>query len=348
MSTESPNPAEEASLATRQSVTVQPSIRRTIFAAWQNCSPVLRGILKFVGGIGSSFALFKWGVDMIDIGEYGFAVASLALSLVPIAIYAYLFQGIPLSPLLTKIIKAIAYLCYVTVVLVFMMIAYNKAISSSTWSALFTKKTQQERVGAPQASPLTAATLPNNTPTTLSANASPSPQAPLVPTVRTAKPIPKPTALMPDLRMSFVNQQNAEWRITNHSSEVVMGALFYFVVFNLDQPIVGGELMQPLQIPSAKLDFVNPGSSSGGLILPPNLSRRMKTGERIFGTAELACPGCKNKGYWIYFEQGRGGWFSEMREHTSLGLKLRMGEIAANPEAELEKLVPRATRTQIN
>jgi hypothetical protein len=55
----------------------------------------------------------------------------------------------------------------------------------------------------------------------------------------------------------------------------------------------------------------------------------------------------RERAYWVYIEKDRGGWFSEMRGHDSKGLVIPMGAIMANPNYELEKLVPLGVRIPI-
>jgi hypothetical protein len=61
-----------------------------------------------------------------------------------------------------------------------------------------------------------------------------------------------PTATaIPELSMSFEDSANVKWLITNHSSVVAQPVKYWFGLFDLDQPLLGGDLAQPLQIPAA-------------------------------------------------------------------------------------------------
>lgn len=151
----------------------------------------------------------------------------------------------------------------------------------------------------------------------------------------------------PEVEMYFVNPQNVEWRVRNNSSGVVQNALYWFVLMDIDQPSLGGNPPIPLRIPSQKIDFINANDFSGALVLPSDLQRAVKLGDRIFGTAQVACPGCKDKAYWLYFKVGDGGWFSKMHSHTSRGLLFPMGAILADPDKAIETLVPSASRVTI-
>ena len=61
----------------------------------------------------------------------------------------------------------------------------------------------------------------------------------------------------------------------------------------------------------------------------------------------MSCPGCKDKAYWLYFKQGDSDWFSQMHGHTSRDLLFPLGAIVADPDNEIETLVPSASRVAI-
>jgi len=159
--------------------------------------------------------------------------------------------------------------------------------------------------------------------------------------------VPK-AAREPEVEMYFVNPKNVEWRIKNNSSSlVVQNALYWFFLINIDHPLINGNVPQPLRIPSQKVDFINADDFSGGVVLPPEIQQAVQAGDRIFGTAEVGCPGCKDKGYWLYFRQGEGGWFSRMNGYTSRGLNFPVGPILTDPDKEIETLVPLSIRVAI-
>jgi hypothetical protein len=151
----------------------------------------------------------------------------------------------------------------------------------------------------------------------------------------------------PEVEMYFVTPQNVEWRVRNNSSRAVQNVLYWFFLVDIDQPFLGGNPPIPLRIPVQKIDFINANDFSGALVLPSDLQRAVRIGDRIFGTAQVACPGCKDKAYWLYFKVGDNGWFSKMHGHTSRGLLFPMGAIVADPDKEIETLVPSASRVAI-
>ena len=129
-----------------------------------------------------------------------------------------------------------------------------------------------------------------------------------------------------------------EWRIKNLSSEVVQPLLYHYALFDLDNPQLnaGGPA---IQMPVKRIDFINPESQVGEVI---NLSLE---GRRLFGVASINCPGCKERGYWIYIDH-TGGWFAEMTGYDTRGLAIPYSAVA-NDDKEMEKLVPSAIRQMI-
>jgi hypothetical protein len=157
----------------------------------------------------------------------------------------------------------------------------------------------------------------------------------------------------PELSMFFVNPRYPEWRIENKSAVVVEHALYWFALIDLDQPDLNSTPnlagtvtpYAPLRIPVQQADFINPGDVAGALVFPVDLIQKIKVGDRIFGAAQLECPGCKDRGYWLYMKYGYDGWFSEMRGHTARGVEIKPP--VQNTDEELEKIVPSAMRMQI-
>lgn len=156
------------------------------------------------------------------------------------------------------------------------------------------------------------------------------------------------------LRLSFSGPKNAAWEISNDSSSAIARDVrFWFILIDLDQPNPDGlgppyfGPVQALRIPPEKIDFINPGHSAGGGVLSLDLLRKVNIGDRLFGTADIACPGCEDQSYWVYIEQGKGGWYAKMHGRTSRGLTLPIGAILMDANTELEKLVPLPTRIPI-
>jgi hypothetical protein len=149
--------------------------------------------------------------------------------------------------------------------------------------------------------------------------------------------------------MYFVNPNNAEWRIVNHSRSTVSDVSYWFALVNIDKgDFTAGKFpYSPLQIPVRKIDFINPGDTAGAIILDSSIGASVGLGDRLFGTATFDCPGCKERSYWLFIKHGHGGWFAEMPGQSVRGLSLPIGRIAANTDQELERLVPSSSRRPI-
>ena len=129
-----------------------------------------------------------------------------------------------------------------------------------------------------------------------------------------------------------------ELRIKNQSNEVVQPALYYYGLWDLDNPQLnsGGPA---IQIPVRRIDFINPETEVGEMM---NLSPE---GRRLLGVASINCPGCKERGYWIYIDH-TGGWFAEMLGYDTRGLVIPYAAVG-NDDKELDKLVPPEIRRVI-
>lgn len=64
-------------------------------------------------------------------------------------------------------------------------------------------------------------------------------------------------AQKPEVEMYFVNPQNVEWRVRNNSSHVVESVLYWLVLIDIDQPLLGGSPPIPLRIRGQRVDFIN-------------------------------------------------------------------------------------------
>jgi hypothetical protein len=126
-----------------------------------------------------------------------------------------------------------------------------------------------------------------------------------------------------------------EWRIENLSNQVVQPVLYHYALWNLDNPQLNAA-GPAIQIPVRRIDFINPERPVGGIM---NLSSESG---RLFGVASINCPGCKERGYWIYIDH-TGGWFAEMIGYDTRGLVFPYSAVA-NDDKEMEKLVPSAIR----
>lgn len=88
---------------------------------------------------------------------------------------------------------------------------------------------------------------------------------------------------------------------------------------------------------------------------PTNLSQiyklkgRLKTGEHLFGIAFANCPECEHiHYYWLYFQQGGGGWYAEAPDDWAFRLtELPPGIKSQGVPASADYLVPNERRIRI-
>jgi hypothetical protein len=148
------------------------------------------------------------------------------------------------------------------------------------------------------------------------------------------------------LTLTFRRPTKVEWQITNDSDKIVArDVLYYFGLWSLDNPSAGTRPTDPLLMPVRRIDFINPKDSAGGLVF--DLGLNIRPDERFFGIATINCPGCEEQAFWLYINNGHGGWFAKM-EGTSRGKEVPMGAIVVNTDASLERLVPTNQRIPIN
>ena len=131
-----------------------------------------------------------------------------------------------------------------------------------------------------------------------------------------------------------------EWRIQNTSSNVVQTVLYYYGLWDLDTPQANSS-GPAVEMPVRRVDFINPGKSVGEVLnLPPGANR-------LFGVALLNCPGCKERGYWIYIEHGSVGWFAEINGYDQKGFAMPYSAVREEMEAMMKKVAPPPTRNVI-
>jgi len=150
----------------------------------------------------------------------------------------------------------------------------------------------------------------------------------------------------PDLHFRLVYPKSVAVRIENDSKGGVADKPKYQITL-ADLDNIEGNL---LPIPVQEGDFIRPGEAWG-----PNLAMELpavkaivKPGDRVFGYALVLCPECvKTRSYWIYIEQGKGGWYAEMtKPQFPKGLQFWV-EMKKDVDAVLEELAPSASRISI-
>lgn len=121
-----------------------------------------------------------------------------------------------------------------------------------------------------------------------------------------------------DLGLEFFGRDTLRFNIVNLSSESGRDPAYWFGLWNIDKPsfIPGIERPQPLQIPvridTGSFVFHNSKVGSKDVLSNPNLKASVRTGDRLFGVAEVYCFNCvRERAYYLYFKIGSGGWYGE-------------------------------------
>jgi len=120
----------------------------------------------------------------------------------------------------------------------------------------------------------------------------------------------------PDVALHFVHPKAPALVITNLSDAVARDIKWAIAVWNMDIP----DRNDPLPIPVSTFDWIKAHDEGGpqGLFHGPLVAPLLKPGNRLFGSASVACPECiRGRTYIIYIELGNGGWFSEVENETS-------------------------------
>jgi hypothetical protein len=129
------------------------------------------------------------------------------------------------------------------------------------------------------------------------------------------EPTPIPKIETPDVKLVFVHgTDSVAVHIVNPSKYLVRGAKYSMAFWNLDDR---ENIQNPLPIPVWVLpqeDYIRPGEGIGpeALMSLPQVSSRLKHGDRIFGFALVQCPNCvRTRTYWLYCRHEIGGWYAE-------------------------------------
>jgi hypothetical protein len=104
-----------------------------------------------------------------------------------------------------------------------------------------------------------------------------------------------------------------------------------------------------LKIPAQEGDFIRPGETEGpNLALGlPAVKAVVKDGDHIFGYALVLCPDCvKTRSYWVYIEQGKGGWYAEMGT-PAFPVNMQFFRNLRSDLTQLDRLAPTETRVPI-
>ena len=105
-------------------------------------------------------------------------------------------------------------------------------------------------------------------------------------------------------------------------------------------------------IPWQHYDFVRAKDYRGAFgirFVTPALPTQLKPGDRILGFLNVTCDDCVQvRSYWVYFQQGQGGWFAETSPDYAVQLA-KVEEIikSQGPDALLSSIAPQNHRTPI-
>jgi hypothetical protein len=160
---------------------------------------------------------------------------------------------------------------------------------------------------------------------------------------------------MPDVTLKLVNPLDASFQMCNSSNTLVRDAKYTFVLMDLD--VLGNHTLEdgtrtpdilPIPTETESGDFLKKGTCylQRALVSSfPNVQRIVKARDRVFGYGVVSCAECAAEHrYWIYFQNGVSGWYSEIAKAT---MDIPFRDIVVATDATLDKLVPKAKRTPI-
>jgi hypothetical protein len=150
----------------------------------------------------------------------------------------------------------------------------------------------------------------------------------------------------PDLRLQLVYPRSASVYVYNSSKAGIAEKPKYQLTLadidNLDPGL--------LPITTQEGDYIRPGEGWGpnSAMSLPGVMNIVKSGDRVFGYGLILCPDClKTRSYWIYIEQGRGGWYCEMKKPGYPYNRAFYENLKLNLNARLDQLAPAECRQPI-
>jgi hypothetical protein len=159
------------------------------------------------------------------------------------------------------------------------------------------------------------------------------------------KPTPKPVVL-PDLHLQLVYPISVSVFITNDpKAKVAEKPKYQFLLADLDN--LDGNI---LPIPATEGDFIRPGEGWGpnAMMELPAVKAVVHPGDRVFGYGIILCPQCiKTRSYWVFIEQGKGGWYCEMPKPLYPTGRQFFDDMKAHFDAYLNELAPVGCRVSI-
>jgi hypothetical protein len=140
----------------------------------------------------------------------------------------------------------------------------------------------------------------------------------IVKSVAASRPAPPPEerSEMAEVKARFVNPELLSIMATNTSQFTVWDTKIEVEFWDLDEPrnlSPQTALGLPIFVSVSTGDFLKAGESyTPRTVLDlAKSSGRLKDGDRLAGYGAITCSNCKNTHwYWIYYIEGKGGWYS--------------------------------------
>jgi hypothetical protein len=159
-----------------------------------------------------------------------------------------------------------------------------------------------------------------------------------------------------DLKLEFIGRDRLQFMDVADSDESANQPKRFFGLWDINRPFFYEQypgVVQPLPLTvRTTMDFVFRNSKQGpdDVIDTPIALAHVKPGDRLFGMANVTCLNCeRQRGYWVYFEVGKGGWYAEMGKAT-WGQPVQVPKQDSTDEqqaAVLDLQVPRKLRITI-
>lgn len=152
----------------------------------------------------------------------------------------------------------------------------------------------------------------------------------------------------PDIQLSLTGAKAVTVKIENPSRRVVYMPKYQAMLWNLDS---AGDLLDPLPVRVQMGDFIRPNERWGpnSMMGLPDVQKRVKEGDRVFGLIVITCPDCvATRTYIAFMRQGLGGWYSEGIPTETQGVPLPdlIRALAIN-DSPLKKWIPEERRKLI-
>jgi hypothetical protein len=130
-------------------------------------------------------------------------------------------------------------------------------------------------------------------------------------------PLPPATVPMANMEADFFSPNDLAFSVQNTSSVVASQVKYFIMLYDLDEATSSAaSTLLSLPIFNKTESFIrsHEPSDSYGFLNLTGASRRVKDGDHLCGWASVRCVNCKNNlFYWIYYVQGKGGWYSETK-----------------------------------